>query len=43
MEIPSKFFPRDSGYTKSFPGNVKFNGLNTAITLSKVHQNLDEF
>lgn len=42
LEIPNKFFPRDTKYTTSFPDNYKFNGLNTAKTFSKVHKNLDE-
>ncbi len=43
FEIPNRFFPRDCSYTKGFPGNYKFNGLNTAATYSNVHKALDEF
>ena len=43
MEIPNKFYPRDCSYTKAFPGNFRFNGLNTAVSFSKVHKNLNEF
>lgn len=42
LEMPNRYYPKDCNYTKSFPGNYTFNGLNTAITLSKVHNNLDE-
>jgi hypothetical protein len=43
LEIPNKFLPRSAEYTKSFPDNYRFHGLNTAPTFSKVHKALDEF
>ena len=43
LEIPSKYYPRDASYTKQFPDNFRFNGLNTAKTFSKTHKALDEF
>ena len=43
IDIPPKFFPRDTKYTTSFPDNYKFNGLNTATTFSKVHTKLNEY
>ena len=44
FEIPEKFNPRDTTFTKGFGGQVfHFNGLNTATNFSKVHKQLDEF
>lgn len=43
IEVPTRYYPRDCNYTKAFPGNYNFNGLNTNITFSKVHRQLDEF
>lgn len=37
LEIPNKYYPKNCSYTKSFPDNYHFNGLNTAATFSKVH------
>ncbi len=42
-EIPNRFYPADTSYTKSFPYNYTFDGLNTNITFSKVHKALDEY
>ena len=42
-EIPTKYLPCDSTFTKGFPGGTyKFNGLNTAKTVSNVHNALNE-
>ena len=43
LEIPTKYFPRSAEFTKQYPGNYKFNGLNTAKTTSKVHGAFDEW
>ncbi len=43
-EMPNKFHPCDSTFTKGFSGgNYKFNGLNTVKTVSKVHPELNDF
>jgi|LakMenEpi03Aug12_release.lakeMendotaPanAssembly.Ray.scaffolds.fasta_scaffold1843992_1 hypothetical protein len=43
-EMPNKFYPCNSSFTKGFPGgNYKFNGLNTVKTVSQVHNNLNDF
>jgi len=43
FEIPNRFYPRDNSYTEGFPYNYKFDGLNTNVTFSKVHNALDEY
>ena len=43
-ELPNKYYPCNSSFTKAFPGgNFKFNGLNTVKTVSGVHQALNDF
>ena len=44
FEIPEKYYPMSRNFTNDFSGgNFKFNGLNTAITFSKVHTAYNEF
>ena len=44
FEIPMKYAPVDSTFTTGFNGgNTRFNGLNTAKTISQVHNTLNEF
>lgn len=43
FELPNKFYPCNSTFTKGFPGgNFKFNGLNTTKTVSNVHNALND-
>ena len=43
-ELPNKFHPCNSSFTKGFTGgSFKFNGLNTVKTVSGVHQALNDF
>lgn len=42
-EIPNRYYPTDTSYTKAFPYNYKFDGLNTNVTFSKVHKALNEY
>lgn len=43
FEIPNRFYPRNNTFTNQFPDNYKFDGFNTAVTFSKVHQALNEY
>ena len=42
-ELPNKYLPCNSSFTKGFTGgNFKFNGLNTVKTVSGVHNELND-
>ncbi len=44
FELSDKYFPNNHSFTKSFcGGNFRFNGLNTAKSVSNIHDTLNEF